>query len=102
MHSDMPKTLANVLAGAGDSTVSGNPDVTIGSIAVDSRRACPGALFVCLPGGVTDGHLYAADAVARGAVAVLAQREVDVLANTIVARVPDTLAALSPISAAFY
>ncbi len=102
MSSDMPKTLAQVLAGAGESSLSGNPDVTVSSIAVDSRAAEPGALFVCLPGGVTDGHRFAADAIARGAVAVVAQRPLDLPDGVPVALVGNTLAALSAIAATFY
>jgi UDP-N-acetylmuramoyl-L-alanyl-D-glutamate--2,6-diaminopimelate ligase len=100
MKSHMPKPLALLLAGAGDSSLTGNPDVTISSIAVDSRRVEPGALFVCLRGLRADGHDHAADAVARGAVAVLAQR--DVAVDATVVRVADPLAALSPIAAALY
>jgi UDP-N-acetylmuramoyl-tripeptide--D-alanyl-D-alanine ligase len=40
-------------------------------------HAEPGSLFVALPGEHTDGHDFAAAAVADGAVAVLAAREVD-------------------------
>ncbi len=100
MNSHMPKPLALLLAGAGDSSLTGNPDVTISSIAVDSRRVEPGALFVCLRGLRADGHDHAAHAVERGAVAVLAQR--DVAVDATVVRVADALAALSPIAAAFY
>jgi UDP-N-acetylmuramoyl-L-alanyl-D-glutamate--2,6-diaminopimelate ligase len=46
-------------------------DVGIGGIAYDSRRVRPGELFVALPGSQRDGASYAADAVARGAVAVV-------------------------------
>ena len=56
MTEHMPKSLASLIAGAGDSSLSGNPDVTIASIAVDSRRAEPGALFACLRGARHDGH----------------------------------------------
>ena len=102
MSKCMPKTLAQLLAGAGESSISGNPDVTVTSIAVDSRAAEPGALFVCRPGASTDGHAHAAEAVARGATAVVAQRPVDLPAGVPVVSVPDTLAALSPIAAAFF
>ena len=39
--------------------------------AVDSRRVEPGMVFVALPGEHTDGHRFLADAVARGAAALL-------------------------------
>ena len=40
----------------------------------DSRRVGPGTLFACIPGAVSDGHCFAADAVAAGARALLAER----------------------------
>lgn len=102
MPSHMPKSLADLLAGAGESSLSGNPDVTIDSIAVDSRRVEPGALFVCLRGARADGHEHVAEAIERGAVTVLAQRQVGVSGGITLVRVPDVLAALSPVAAAFY
>ena len=42
----------------------------------DSRRVGPGALFACIPGAVSDGHRFAADAVAAGATALLAEHPV--------------------------
>ena len=42
----------------------------------DSRRVGPGALFACIPGAVSDGHRFAADAVAAGATALLTERPV--------------------------
>ncbi len=47
-------------------------DVRISGIAYDSRRVRPGELFVALPGSRRDGAAFAADAVHRGAVAVVA------------------------------
>ncbi|MDP9020547.1 MAG: UDP-N-acetylmuramoyl-L-alanyl-D-glutamate--2,6-diaminopimelate ligase [Actinomycetota bacterium] len=58
--------------------LEGDVDVDVTSIIHDSRRAVPGSLFCCVPGRRTDGHRHAAEAVARGAVAVLAERHVDV------------------------
>ena len=48
-----------------------------GSVEFDTREVTPGGLFVALPGEKVDGHDFAARAVAAGAVAVLAAREVD-------------------------
>lgn len=47
-------------------------DPEISGIAADSRAVRPGFLFAALPGSTTDGRRFIADAVARGAVAVLA------------------------------
>jgi UDP-N-acetylmuramoyl-tripeptide--D-alanyl-D-alanine ligase len=65
-----------------------------GSVVIDSRQAGPGALFAALPGERADGHDFAAAAVERGAVAVLASRPVGVPA-LITPDVPAALAALA-------
>jgi UDP-N-acetylmuramoyl-L-alanyl-D-glutamate--2,6-diaminopimelate ligase len=48
------------------------PEIEIAGVTADSREAAPGVLFVALAGAKTDGMAFAADAVARGAVAILA------------------------------
>jgi len=47
-------------------------DVDVTGLASDSRNVRPGYLFAALPGSVTDGGRFVADAVERGAVAILA------------------------------
>jgi UDP-N-acetylmuramoyl-tripeptide--D-alanyl-D-alanine ligase len=49
-----------------------------GTVEFDSRAVGPGGLFLALPGARSDGHDYAASAVAAGAVVVLAARPVGV------------------------
>ncbi|GCA99592.1 UDP-N-acetylmuramoyl-tripeptide--D-alanyl-D-alanine ligase [Mycolicibacterium sp. NCC-Tsukiji] len=49
-----------------------------GTVEFDSRAVTAGGLFLALPGARTDGHDFAAGAVAAGAVAVLAARPVGV------------------------
>jgi UDP-N-acetylmuramoyl-L-alanyl-D-glutamate--2,6-diaminopimelate ligase len=58
----------------GPARVVGIPVGAVGSLAYDSRRAAPGTLFFAVPGDHVDGHDFIADAVARGAVAVVAER----------------------------
>jgi UDP-N-acetylmuramoyl-tripeptide--D-alanyl-D-alanine ligase len=65
-----------------------------GPVVVDSRLVEPGSLFVALAGERTDGHDHAAAAVAAGAVAVLAGRELEVPCLV----VPDQLAALAALA----
>jgi len=48
--------------------------VAVRSLCSDSRAATPGCLFFAVPGAERDGAAFAADAVARGAVAVVAAR----------------------------
>jgi UDP-N-acetylmuramoyl-L-alanyl-D-glutamate--2,6-diaminopimelate ligase len=52
----------------------GDPSVVeVGGITHDSRRVVPGDLFCCVPGGVSDGHRHAAEAVDRGAIGLLCE-----------------------------
>jgi UDP-N-acetylmuramoyl-L-alanyl-D-glutamate--2,6-diaminopimelate ligase len=59
---------------AGILPVEGLPDVAVTGVVSDSRRAGPGSLFFAVPGTRADGSAFAADAIARGAVAVVAGR----------------------------
>ena len=54
------------------------PATEIGGLASDSRRVRSGDVFFAYRGSAFDGHEYAADAVAAGAVAVVSERPVAV------------------------
>ena len=51
---------------------AGLPPVPVTGVTADSRAVAPGFLFAALPGAKLDGRRFIADAVARGAAAVLA------------------------------
>ena len=70
--------LATAIAGLDRANVVGNGDVSITAVDYDSRRVRPGSLFCCVVGAQLDGHELAADAVARGATALLVERQVPV------------------------
>ncbi|MEC9466072.1 MAG: UDP-N-acetylmuramoyl-L-alanyl-D-glutamate--2,6-diaminopimelate ligase [Myxococcota bacterium] len=53
------------------------PDVAVTGLAYDSRRVEPGYLFAALRGASSDGHAHIADAIARGASAILAEEVVE-------------------------
>ncbi|MGH3436895.1 MAG: UDP-N-acetylmuramoyl-tripeptide--D-alanyl-D-alanine ligase [Sciscionella sp.] len=70
-------TLAEIAAVVGGRLHDAGGDTAVtGSVEFDSRAIMPGGLFVAVPGERVDGHDFAAAAVARGAAAVLAAREV--------------------------
>jgi UDP-N-acetylmuramoyl-L-alanyl-D-glutamate--2,6-diaminopimelate ligase len=56
---------------------AGIGDLTITGLAADSRKAQPGFLFAALPGTRANGRGFIADAIQRGAVAVLAEDGTD-------------------------
>ncbi len=51
------------------------PCIDVGHICADTRQVVPGALFFCLNGFAQDGHDYAQKALALGAAAVVAERD---------------------------
>jgi UDP-N-acetylmuramoyl-L-alanyl-D-glutamate--2,6-diaminopimelate ligase len=53
----------------------GSGEIEVRAITADSRAVAPGVVFAALPGTRTDGRRFIADALARGAVAVLAPEE---------------------------
>lgn len=92
--------LAALVAAAGAAAPAGAGDVEVRSLTYDSREVSPGALFVAIKGFHRDGHDFAADAVASGAVAVVGERQLDVGVPTIV--VEDSRAALADLAAELF
>jgi UDP-N-acetylmuramoyl-tripeptide--D-alanyl-D-alanine ligase len=91
----IPLTLARIARITGGQLCHGDPDAVVsGEVVIDSRRAGPGGLFAAVAGERSDGHDFAAAAVAAGATAVLATRPVPV-PSVLVADVPAALAALA-------
>jgi UDP-N-acetylmuramoyl-tripeptide--D-alanyl-D-alanine ligase len=66
------------------------------SVQTNSALVEPGSIFFALPGEVTDGHLFAADAVERGAALVVAERPLDLPIPVIV--VPNGVTALADLA----
>ncbi len=76
----------------------GTDGVDVGSIDYRSENVSPGSLFCCLRGARQDGHDHAADAVARGAVALLVERVLPLAVPQL--RVTDARSAMGLLSAA--
>jgi UDP-N-acetylmuramoyl-L-alanyl-D-glutamate--2,6-diaminopimelate ligase len=94
--------LAQLLAGLPRIlAVSGQTATDITRIVSDSRQVSPGALFVAYPGVGLDGHRFIADAVLRGAAAVVGERIEAGLAVPYI-RVPDGREALGWLMAGWY
>lgn len=94
--------LADLLNGL-EATLAGDAaGVEIGGIAYRSDHVRPGDVFFCVAGLAHDGHDFAADAVSRGAVAVVALRRPPGIGEVPLALVADTRVALARASAAFY
>lgn len=70
--------LEQVCVGIDCSIIQGSLETDITGVYYDSRQVTPGSLFVCVAGQSTDGHLYAQQAIKAGAVAILAERQIDI------------------------
>jgi UDP-N-acetylmuramoyl-L-alanyl-D-glutamate--2,6-diaminopimelate ligase len=79
---------------------NGAPEVEVSGLAYSSQSVTPGTLFFCVPGYRADGHDFAPDAVARGAVALVCQRPLGLGVPEVV--VGDVRAAMGPAAARFY
>ena len=84
-------------------SISSQEDPVVTSVCYDTRKEIgPGCLFVCIKGAKNDSHDFAGEAAAKGAVAVIAEREVEVPGGCVLVVTPDTRRALALISAAFF
>ena len=70
----------------------------LSGVAYHAGRVRPGEIFCCLPGARADGHDFAADALAAGAVALIVERPLELPAPQI--EVPDARLAMALAAAA--
>ncbi len=88
-------------------------ETEVKEIILDSRKAEPGCLFVCIKGAVADGHKFAPDVAAKGAAVIVVQDESALeqmnavkgdgtKANPAIIKSDDTRLALACISAAWF
>ncbi|MEA2131654.1 MAG: UDP-N-acetylmuramoyl-L-alanyl-D-glutamate--2,6-diaminopimelate ligase, partial [Solirubrobacteraceae bacterium] len=75
----------------------GAPPIEVEALAYDNRRVAPGTAFFCVRGFTRDGHDFAADAVARGAVALVVDHPLGLGVPEVV--VDDVRAAMAPAAA---
>src|SRR5690606_17590907 len=66
-------TLGELLEGLNITELRGDAHVPVESLCWDSRGAVPGSVFFALPGMKADGAKFAAQAVEKGAVAVVTE-----------------------------
>ncbi len=96
--------LKELLAGIEYECIRGTEDTEVTDLIYDSRKVVPGSVFICIPGAITDGHVYAAEAVRAGAKALVVERETELPpeAEATVVRVEDARYAMAFMSAAFF
>jgi len=77
------------------------PDLPLSGLAIDNRQVQPGYIFIARPGASVDGHDFIPDAIRRGAVAIVGQKEMSALAVPYI-RVSDSRRAVTHLAASFY
>ncbi|HEX3268054.1 MAG TPA: UDP-N-acetylmuramoyl-L-alanyl-D-glutamate--2,6-diaminopimelate ligase [Gaiellaceae bacterium] len=92
--------IERVIAALAPVDVVGRAPVEIAALAYDARSATAGSLFFCVPGTRVDGHEFAAEAVANGAVALVVQRQLGVDVPQIV--VADSRRAMGAVADEFF
>lgn len=88
--------LSRLLEGIETCVPVGEADPEIDALVCDSREAREGTLFFCIRGERADGHLFAEEAVRRGAVAVIAEDPLEL--EVPVLRVPSARLALAKLA----
>jgi UDP-N-acetylmuramoyl-L-alanyl-D-glutamate--2,6-diaminopimelate ligase len=104
--------LSRLLTALAQKDAWGNLEVEIIGLTCDSRQVQPGDLFVAIKGLTADGHDFISQALERGAIAVVGERELGEVKGKFPAvpsdlsfpfiRVPNSRQALAYLAAAFY
>ena len=83
--------------------LQGSDEIEITEFTNDSRKEMhEGSAFICIKGAVFDGHDYVADMAAKGASAVIVERDVEAPEGLTVIKVSDTRYAQALASAAYF
>ena len=96
-HGPNARPLSALVAALSRYDLRGSPDVAITAAVYRSADVRPGSLFFCVPGSSRDGHDFGAEAVVRGAAALVVERWLPVDATQV--RVPSVRVAMGPICA---
>jgi UDP-N-acetylmuramoyl-L-alanyl-D-glutamate--2,6-diaminopimelate ligase len=78
----------------------GADPVEVRDLAYDARSVVPGSLFFCVRGTAADGHAFAPEAEARGAVALVVDRPVESRLPQVV--VPDVRGSMPAAAVEFF
>jgi UDP-N-acetylmuramoyl-tripeptide--D-alanyl-D-alanine ligase len=91
----MKLTLLELLEATGGGEIGGTQvGNTFGTYHTDSREVVPGGVFFALKGASMDGHRFIADALSRGAAALVVQRRTELSHGVVEIIVPNTWDAL--------
>lgn len=82
--------------------LAGNVETEITTLVYDSRKVETGSVFVCISGSVRDAHEFIAEVAAKGAAAVIVEKDVELLPDVTYIKVKDSRLALACMAAAYF
>lgn len=94
--------LSNLLERLDYSLYSGTEDCDITTLTNDSRKVEKGSVFVCISGAVRDAHDFIPDVIAKGAAAIVIEKDVESVEGVTYIKVDDSRKALAYMSAAYF
>lgn len=80
----------------------GRVDTEVTTLVYDSRKVEKGSVFVCISGSVRDAHDFIPDVVAKGAAAVIVEKDVELQEGVTYIKVANSRLALACMSAAYF
>lgn len=94
--------LSQLLEECSCTLLQGDMDIEVTELLMDSRKACPGGVFVCIVGAKSDGHSFVDQVVAGGVKVLIVEKPVKVPEDVTVVMTEDTRLALACMSAAYF
>lgn len=94
--------LKNLIEGYETEILKGTTNICITGIEHDSRKIGKGNMFVAIEGFTVDGHNYINEAIDKGAICIVVQKEIEIDQDVTVVKVDDTQLALARFSSIFY
>ncbi|ABR49034.1 UDP-N-acetylmuramyl-tripeptide synthetase [Alkaliphilus metalliredigens QYMF] len=82
--------------------IKGEERINIENIYYDSRKVTPNSLFICIEGFQTDGHHFIDQAIKKGAIAIVAQKDMTGLDGVTWVQVKDTRQVMAQLGSTFY
>ena len=82
--------------------LEGSEETEITTLVYDSRKVEKGSVFVCISGSVRDAHEFIPDVAAKGAAAIVVEKDVTPIDGITYIKVEDSRLALACMSAAYF
>jgi UDP-N-acetylmuramoyl-L-alanyl-D-glutamate--2,6-diaminopimelate ligase len=98
----MTHSLHKLVKGIPGLEVTGKTSLRIQSLATDSRRVVAGSMFFAMPGIRTDGHFFINEAIDRGAVVIVSEKDCWVPPNVTLIKAENLPEVVSTVANRFY